>query len=116
MFVTNEWDHAYRNGDSGPKYLLRGPKMNFALMRIKPGQDFAAHYHRVMEENFYILRGEVDIVVDGEAQRLKAGQLLHLEPGEVHYIRNAGSEDAEMLAMLAPGQENDKVEVENPAF
>ena len=64
MYIVNEWERAYRFGDSGPKYLMKGPRMNFALVQFQAGQDFKAHYHNVMEENFYILEGEVDIVVD----------------------------------------------------
>ena len=63
MFVVNEKDFEYRFGDSGPKYLMKGPRMNYALVQFQPGQDFQAHYHNVMEENFYILEGKVDIVV-----------------------------------------------------
>ena len=28
MFVVNEKDFEYRFGDSGPKYLMKGPRMN----------------------------------------------------------------------------------------
>ena len=55
MYIVNEMDKEYRFGDSGPKYLMKGPRMNFAVVRFNPGQDFPAHYHNVMEENFYIL-------------------------------------------------------------
>ena len=30
MFVINENDREYRFGNSGPKYLMKGPRMNFA--------------------------------------------------------------------------------------
>ena len=42
MFIVNENDFEYRFGDSGPKYLMKGPRMNFALVRFKPGEDFSA--------------------------------------------------------------------------
>ena len=61
MYIVNEEDKEYRFGDSGPKYLMKGPRMNFALVQFQAGQDFKAHYHNVMEENFYILEGEVDV-------------------------------------------------------
>ena len=72
MFVINENEREYRFGDSGPKYLMKGPRSNFALVRFNPGEDFQAHYHDVMEENFYILEGKVDIVVDGKVNTLRA--------------------------------------------
>ena len=65
MFIVNEKEKEYRFGESGPKYLMKGPRMNFALVRFRPGEDFQAHYHNIMEEDFFILEGKVDIVVDG---------------------------------------------------
>ena len=62
MYVMHEDDKEYRFGNSGPKYLMKGPRMNFALVQFNPGEDFPAHYHNVMEENFYIL--EVDQTID----------------------------------------------------
>ncbi len=79
MYIVNEEDKEYRFGDSGPKYLMKGPRMNFALVQFQAGQDFKAHYHNVMEENFYILEGEVDIVVDGVVNHLRPGQMIHID-------------------------------------
>ncbi|MDR1837119.1 MAG: cupin domain-containing protein [Treponema sp.] len=116
MFIIDEKDKEYRFGDSGPKYLMQGPRMNFALVRFAPGQDFRAHYHEVMEENFYILEGIVTIVVDGTPHVLNPGQLIHIEPAEVHYVINKSSSVVRMIAVLAPYREADKVEVENPVI
>lgn len=116
MFVINENEQEYRFGDSGPKYLMKGPRSNFALVRFNPGEDFQAHYHNVMEENFYILEGKVDIVVDGKVNTLSAGDMIHIEPGEVHYVKNAYDAPMKMVSTLAPYQEVDKVNVDNPVY
>ena len=39
MYIVNEEDKEYRLGDSGPKYLMKGPRMNFALVQFQAGQD-----------------------------------------------------------------------------
>jgi quercetin dioxygenase-like cupin family protein len=113
MYIINENEREYRFGDSGPKYLMKGPRMNFAIVQFMPGQDFKAHYHNVMEENFFILEGKIDIVVDGKVNSLSAGDLIHIEPKEVHYCVNNYDEPVKMISTLAPFQEVDKVEVEN---
>lgn len=115
-FVVNENDFEYRFGDSGPKYLMKGPRMNFALVQFQPGQDFRAHYHNVMEEDFFILEGQVDVVVDGVVHNLRPGDLIHIGPGEVHYVKNAYDKPVKMVSTLAPYQEVDKVEVDNPVY
>jgi quercetin dioxygenase-like cupin family protein len=115
MFIVDEKDKEYRFGDSGPKYLMQGPRMNFALVQFMPGQDFHAHYHAIMEENFYILEGTVTIVVDGTPHTLSPGQFIHIEPNEVHYVINKSSSVVRMVSGLAPFQQSDKIEVDNPA-
>ena len=116
MFIINENEREYRFGESGPKYLMKGPRMNFALVRFLPGEDFQAHYHNVMEEDFFILEGKVDIIVDGKKNVLSAGDLIHIEPGEVHYVKNAYDVPVKMVSTLAPFQEVDKVTVDNPEY
>jgi quercetin dioxygenase-like cupin family protein len=116
MYIINEQDKEYRFGDSGPKYLMKGPRMNFAVVQFQPNQDFKAHYHNIMEEDFYILEGEVDIVVDGVAHHLKPGQLIHIEPSEVHYVVNKYDRPVKMISTLAPFQEIDKVDVDNYTY
>ena len=115
MFIVDEKDREYRFGDSGPKYLMQGPRMNFAVVQFLPGQDFQAHYHEVMEENFYVLEGIITIVVDGTPHDVSPGQMIHLEPGEAHYVLNRSDSVVRMIASLAPYKEGDKVEVDNPA-
>ena len=112
MFIIDENEKEYRFGDSGPKYLMKGPRSNFALVQFQAGQDFKAHYHNIMEENFFILEGEVDIEVDGVCHTLKAGQLILIEPKEVHYVINRSDSVVKMVSTLAPYQEVDKVEVD----
>ncbi|GAA4654416.1 cupin domain-containing protein [Anaerocolumna aminovalerica] len=112
MFIIDEKDREYRFGDSGPKYLMKGPRSNFAVVQFQAGQDFKAHYHNVMEENFFILEGEVDIFVDGVKHTVKKGQLIHIEPNEVHYVVNNSNSVVKMISTLAPYMDADKVEID----
>jgi len=113
MYVINEKDKEFRFGDSGPKYLMKGPRSNFAIVRFNPGQDFQAHFHQIMEEDFYILEGKVDIYVNETKTTLAAGQFMHVEPGEIHYVKNPYGEPVSMVSSLAPYQIKDKTEVPN---
>ena len=116
MYIIDEREREYRFGDSGPKYLMKGPRSNFAVVKFNSGEDFPAHYHEIMEENFYILEGKIDIYVNGSKYTLSKGQFMHIEPGEVHYVRNAYEEPIIMVSTLAPYQEIDKVEVSDIEF
>lgn len=116
MFILNDKEREFRFGDSGPKYLMQGPRMNFAVVQFQAGQDFPAHFHNIMEENFYILEGEIDIIVDGIVNHLKQGDFIHIEPGEVHYCINNSDKKIVMISTLAPYQESDKVVVEDYVY
>ena len=91
---------------------MKGPRSNFAVVQFQAGQDFKAHYHNIMEENFYILEGKIDIEVDGTTHTLTQGQMIHIEPKEVHYVINRYDKTVKMISTLAPFQESDKIEVD----
>ena len=113
MFKLNVNEKEFRFGDSGPKYLMKGPRLNFAVVQFQPGQDFPAHLHNIMEENFYIMEGEIDIVVDGKINHMKKDDFIHIEPGEVNYVKNNSDKKIVMISTLGPFQESDKVEVKD---
>ncbi len=41
MIKSNEAQHDYRFGDSGPKYLIRGPMCDMGVVMLQPGQSFS---------------------------------------------------------------------------
>jgi sialic acid synthase SpsE/mannose-6-phosphate isomerase-like protein (cupin superfamily) len=49
-----------------------------------PGQRHPAHYHRIKEESFHVLYGELDVVLDGRSRRLLPGDVLTVLPGVWH--------------------------------
>lgn len=112
MYIIDEKDLNYRNGDSGPKYLMKGPRMNFAVVQFPPGSDFKNHLHNFMEENFFVIEGEIDIIVDGQTRTLKPGHFIHVEPGETHYLINNSDKICKLIATLAPYKDGDKVELD----
>ena len=111
MFIVNEKDFSYRFGDSGPKYLIRGPRVNFGVVVLKPDEDFQNHKHDIMEENFFILEGSIQFVVNGESFIANTGDFVHIEPTESHYLKNIGTINAKATFCLGPFKENDKIEL-----
>ena len=47
---------------------------------------------------------------------LKAGDLIHIEPGEIHYCINNYDKPMKMISTLAPYTNPDKVDVENYTY
>ena len=88
MERVNANDKEYRNGDSGPKYLFRGPHIDWGVLRFLPGQQLGSHYHEQVEETFYFTRGTPLVLVNGEEHRVRVGDAFRMEPGDVHNIIN----------------------------
>ena len=64
-------------------------------------------YNKYLANTF----GDVDIYVDGVKNHLTVGQMIHIEPGEVHHVVNNYDKPVKMVSTLAPYQEQDKVVV-----
>lgn len=112
MFHINESETQYRFGASGPKYLARGPRTDFGLVVLQPGEDFQAHYHKGVEEAFFTLEGEVCLYVNGEPFVRGPGDYVRVDPGEVHYLVNRGQVSWKAIFVKAPYDSNDKVDVD----
>ena len=82
MEHVNEHECEFRFGDHGPKYLLRGPRLEWGIIRFQPGQELGAHKHGEVEETFYFEEGTPLMVVNGEEYRVVAGDVFRLEPEE----------------------------------
>ncbi len=111
-FKKHESSVEYRfDGVSGPKYLLRGPRSDFGLVILMPGEDFQTHYHRALEENFYTLEGTMDIYIKGELFKLEPGDLCHVPPLHIHYLINTGDKPWRAIFSKAGYDPKDRVDV-----
>jgi quercetin dioxygenase-like cupin family protein len=111
--IINESSIPFRfENISGPKYIVRGPNVDFGLVRIPPGEDFKTHYHNQVEEIFYTLEGTCEIHIDKEMYLLKPGDLVQVPPLREHYLRNTG--DAAWLGIFvkSPYDPKDKIDVD----
>lgn len=69
-----------------------------AEVGLKPGVKAPRHSHPG-EEVIYVLRGEIEYQLDGQAPVIvKAGQVLFIPAGVVHSARNTGKGEAVELA------------------
>lgn len=113
MKVVNEKDRKFRFGESGPKYLMRGSNIDFGIVRLIPGETLQNHYHNHIEENFYILEGEIEFLINNEKTfKATPGDLVHIEPTESHLLKNVREQAALAVFVKAPYDPDDKVDVD----
>jgi quercetin dioxygenase-like cupin family protein len=61
------------------------------------------HYHRMHVDSFFVLEGELEVMVDGESRTVRAGELAAVVPGTVHAFKNAGDQPVRFLNLHTPG-------------
>jgi quercetin dioxygenase-like cupin family protein len=68
-----------------------------------PGGGPPPHSHENEDETFFVLEGEYEVLVEGVAHRLSAGDAIHAIRGSVHTFRNVGTVEGKMLVSVVPG-------------
>ena len=78
----------------------------FGLFRwdmTKASGGASPHYHRTINESFYVVAGSVELY-DGSAWvPARPGDFLYVPELGVHGFRNVSGEDASILILFAPG-------------
>jgi quercetin dioxygenase-like cupin family protein len=96
--VTMEGAHNCRvrwligEADQAPNFAMRE-------FEVAPGGHTPKHFHDY-EHEIYVLAGS-GTIVDGDQQRpLSAGDVVLVEPSDVHQFRNTGSEPMRFLCLI----------------
>lgn len=111
MERVNESEKEFRFGDEGPKYLFRGPRIEWGILVLKPGGSLGAHYHKEVEETFYFLEGKARLMIDGTEYLGGAGEAFRLEPGEKHDILNDSQSPIRAVFIKCPYKPEDKIKI-----
>jgi mannose-6-phosphate isomerase-like protein (cupin superfamily) len=96
-------DHAtYTETKMGKATLFESPRLMVGLNAFRPGQEHALHAHAGMDKLYVVLRGRGVFLLADRELPMSAGEVLVAPEGVPHGIRNAGTEDLLVLAVLAP--------------
>ena len=58
-----------------------------AITDLKAGEVAEAHVHEDMQEGFYVMSGELDIVLNGDIEHCKADDFVWVESDTSHELR-----------------------------
>jgi quercetin dioxygenase-like cupin family protein len=70
---------------------------------VTAGAFVPPHLHPREDETFYVLAGEVELLMGDAWQPAITGAVVSVPRGVVHAIRNNGESDARILTMVTPG-------------
>ena len=97
-------EHAVFNPKKmGKATLFESERILVGLNSFEPEQEHKLHAHNGMDKVYQVLSGSgVFLLADSEIA-MSAGVMLVAPEGVPHGIRNTGSEQLVVLAILAPG-------------
>jgi D-lyxose ketol-isomerase len=72
--------------------IIRSNEAEYASkwLTVRPGQVCPNHYHKIIKETFFIINGDVTMVLDGVETKMKPGDKVTLGPGTWHEFWSEG--------------------------
>ncbi|UCG95645.1 MAG: cupin domain-containing protein [archaeon] len=97
--------------DASPREITCGTMRNLTKMEDFEGMDFVQvtisdstkrHYHKKLTEAYFVLKGSIEVEIDGKVEKLDKGSLIIIFPNTKHKARKIGEGDAEILVVCCP--------------
>ena len=97
-------EHAeFRDEKMGKATLFASSRILVGINAFRPGQEHALHAHAGLDKVYHVLQGEGLFLLEDSEVEMAAGTLLVAPADVAHGIRNTGTGDLVVLAILAPG-------------
>jgi mannose-6-phosphate isomerase-like protein (cupin superfamily) len=91
-------------------YLVRTPELNIIEEQMPAGAAETAHRHVRARQFFFVLAGELTLLVERQAHTLRAHQGLEIAPGEAHQAINRSEAPARFLVTSQPPSHGDRID------
>jgi quercetin dioxygenase-like cupin family protein len=76
---------------------------SMCMIQVAPGETVRpAHSHPNGEEIIYIVHGTGKVMIEGVVEPVKAGSAVLFPQGQVHMLRNTGTEEMKVVCFFAP--------------
>lgn len=101
----------FRAGDSGVKYIFRGPNIEWGIIVFKPREKLGKHFHNKVEETFYLEEGEAKMIINDKEINAVTGDVFKLAPKDTHDIINQSNKNVRFIFIKAPYLPDDKISI-----
>lgn len=91
-------------------YLVRTRGLHIIEEQMPPGASETAHHHVHARQFFYVLAGELSLIVEQQPHTLRAHEGLEIAPGEVHRAINRGAVPVRFLVTSQPPSHGDRID------
>lgn len=76
--------------------------MNGGITEIGVKSQLPEHSHNSQEEAMYFIKGKGEAVLNGEGANVNPGDIFYVPAGEIHTVRNIGSEALVFFFLFSP--------------
>lgn len=80
-----------------------GGAVGFTDCWVPPGHGPVAHVHKIADESFYVISGEIEFLNGDQTFVADAGDFVFVPRGTRHRFRNIGGAEAHMVSFFTPG-------------
>ena len=91
-------------------FLVRTPELHIIEERMPAGASERPHHHVRARQFFYVVEGELTMVLAGTTVVLHAGEGVEIAPGEVHQAVNRSTADVRFLVTSQPPSHGDRID------
>jgi mannose-6-phosphate isomerase-like protein (cupin superfamily) len=93
-------------------HLCKTEALSVIQERMPPGSKERLHMHQKCQQLFYILSGIATFIINEVTHTVKAGESIHVLPGQKHFVMNEGSVDLAFLVISEPPSHGDRINLE----
>jgi mannose-6-phosphate isomerase-like protein (cupin superfamily) len=93
-------------------FLVRTPELHVIEERMPPETAEKPHHHTRARQFFYVVEGDLTMVLSGTELVLHSGEGLEIAPGELHQAVNRGPATVRFLVVSQPPSHWDRIDAE----
>jgi len=114
VISTVNADHYKWGGPKGTDcdgwYLVRTDELNVIEELMPPGTSETPHHHVRARQFFFVLEGQLSLMVEHHEFSVNAGEGIEVAPGQMHQAINHSAMPVRVLVTSQPPSHDDRVE------
>jgi len=80
----------------------KNSQASVSMLKIAPGVTIPIHTHDPQIDSIFVLEGEGEAFINGQWEKIKAGDYIFIPAKEEHGVKNTGSKDLRLFVVHSP--------------